>query len=125
MIFFAADPGPRYQNYPIMKSAVLKNLPTEKIDIAESMLRALGHPLRMRIIAFIDQNKGINVNKIYKSLKIEQSVASQQLRILREDDVVIADKKGKFVYYTLNYPAIQSVVEAVNKFLGGWTMPLS
>jgi len=100
-----------------MKSAALKNLPTDKIDIAESMLRAIKHPLRLKIIGFIDKSREVNVNKIYKALKIEQSVASQQLRILREDDIVLAVKKGKFVFYMLNYKNIARIIASVEGFL--------
>ena len=100
-----------------MKSAALKNLPTDKVEIAESMLRAIKHPLRLKIIGFIDKSREINVNKIYKALKIEQSVASQQLRILREDEIVLAIKKGKFVFYTLNYLKLKNIVASVEKFL--------
>jgi DNA-binding transcriptional ArsR family regulator len=99
-----------------MKSAALKNLPTEKIDIAESMLRAIKHPLRMKIISFIDKSREVNVNKIYKALKIEQSVASQQLRILRDDAIVLAHKKGKFVFYSVNYRTLEKIMKSIGKF---------
>ncbi|MEM6697105.1 MAG: metalloregulator ArsR/SmtB family transcription factor, partial [Bacteroidota bacterium] len=55
----------------------------EKLTESSEILRALAHPLRMKILEFIDQNDEINVNKIYNTLRLEQSITSQHLRILR------------------------------------------
>ena len=42
----------------------------EKLQTSAEILRALAHPLRMKILSFIDQNGTINVNKIYNTLKL-------------------------------------------------------
>jgi ArsR family transcriptional regulator len=52
----------------------------EKLQVSTELMRALAHPLRMKILEFLDQNKNIQVNQIYNTLKIEQSIASQHLR---------------------------------------------
>ena len=80
-------------------------------------MRAITHPLRLKLIAFIDQNKRINVNKIYKSLKMEQSVASQHLRILRDDGLVIAERNGKLIFYTVNYARLKAIAAGIDKFV--------
>ena len=80
-------------------------------------MRALAHPLRLKIIEFIDKHENINVNKIYKTLKLEQSITSQHLKILRLADVVFAKRDGKLVHYSLNYPILQNAQRAVNNFL--------
>ena len=40
----------------------------ERLQVSSDILRALAHPLRMKILEFIDKNKTINVNKIYNTL---------------------------------------------------------
>jgi ArsR family transcriptional regulator len=90
----------------------------EKLQISSEILRALGHPLRLRIIEFIDKHSTINVNKIYNTLKIEQSITSQHLRILRSAGIVHTQKDGKYIHYTLDYPKITNAVKAINKYLG-------
>jgi len=87
------------------------------VEIAASILRAISHPTRLRIIAFIDENKKINVNKIYGSLKLEQSITSQHLRILRDNEIVKTSREGKFIIYSLNYNKIGNSIQAVNLFL--------
>ena len=100
-----------------MSGAAQKLVNNKNLDGASSVMRALTHPIRLKLIGFIDQNKRINVNKIYKALKMEQSVASQHLRILRDEKLVKAERNGKFIFYTVNYPKLEAIVNAINKFL--------
>jgi ArsR family transcriptional regulator len=81
-------------------------------------MRALAHPLRLKILEFLDQHKNIQVNQIYNTLKIEQSIASQHLRILKNAGVLIADKEGKFMHYTIDYQRVANAVKAINRFMG-------
>ncbi len=93
------------------------SIDTEQLHISTELLRALCHPLRMRILHFIDQNDNINVNKIYNTLKLEQSITSQHLRILRKADIVSTKRDGKFVFYQLNYDKIGNTMKIIEKFL--------
>ena len=89
----------------------------EKLQVSSEVLRALSHPLRLRILEFIDQNETINVNKIYNTLNLEQSITSQHLRILRAAGLVKTQREGKFIHYSIGYDKIASSVEAIRKFL--------
>lgn len=99
-----------------MRKAKVK-INDENLQISSEVLRALAHPLRMSILEFVDKHKTINVNKIYNTLKLEQSITSQHLRILRTAGVVDTRRDGKFIYYTINYPRIAQVVKGINNFL--------
>ncbi|MEM1326763.1 MAG: metalloregulator ArsR/SmtB family transcription factor [Bacteroidota bacterium] len=88
----------------------------EKLETSSAILRALAHPLRMKIIEFIDQNEEVNVNKIYSTLHLEQSITSQHLRILRQSNLVETQRMGKYVFYSLNYERIQQASLAVAHF---------
>jgi ArsR family transcriptional regulator, virulence genes transcriptional regulator len=90
----------------------------EKLQISSEILRALAHPLRMRILEFIDSHKTINVNKIYNTLKLEQSITSQHLRILRLAGIVVTSREGKFIHYSIDYSKIINVLKSVDSFLG-------
>ena len=89
----------------------------EQLQVSAEILRAVAHPLRMKILEFVDKHKTINVNKIYNTLKLEQSITSQHLRILRLAGIVETNRDGKFIYYTINYPKLAQVVKGVNNFL--------
>lgn len=93
------------------------NINNEKLQTSAEILRALAHPLRLKILSFIDQNGTINVNKIYNTLKLEQSITSQHLRILRMAGLVGTQRDGKFIHYSIEYPKIANAVKAISKFL--------
>jgi ArsR family transcriptional regulator len=90
----------------------------EKLQVSTELMRALAHPLRMKILEFLDQNKNIQVNQIYNTLKIEQSIASQHLRILKNAGVLVADKDGKYMHYNIDYQRVSNAVKAINRFMG-------
>jgi ArsR family transcriptional regulator len=89
----------------------------KKLDRAAEILRALAHPIRLKIIGFIDKNKSINVNKIYGSLKLEQSITSQHLRILRAADVVETNRNGKYIIYSVNYDKVSHYLDSIKSYL--------
>lgn len=97
------------------KAKVIIN--TEKLNESSEILRALAHPLRMQILEFIDNNNIINVNKIYNTLGLEQSITSQHLRILRLAGLVETKREGKFIHYSIDYGKIDNAVSAINGFL--------
>ena len=89
----------------------------EKLDNASDILRALAHPIRLSIISFIHKNQRVNVNKIYNTLKLEQSITSQHLKILRKNHLVQTKREGKFIFYNLDYKRINHVITKLNDFL--------
>lgn len=92
--------------------------PFKEKDLTRSseLLRALAHPLRMKILEFIDQNEMINVNKIYSSLNLEQSITSQHLRILRSVGLVETERRGKFIHYRVKYSKLQQTIAAIQEY---------
>lgn len=88
-----------------------------QIRKARLLLKAIDHKLRQKILHFIHKHKQITVTKIYKTLNLEQSVASQHLAILRKAGLVVTKREGKFIYYSLNYEQLNEVQTVVNKFV--------
>lgn len=86
----------------------------ERLRPAAQILRALAHPLRLNILRVIHENNGVaNVGEIYSTLNIEQSIASQHLRILRQADLVKTRRDLKFVYYSLDYERLARTAKAI------------
>lgn len=88
----------------------------DELEISAEVLRALTHPLRMRILEFIDRNEMINVNRIYSALQLEQSITSQHLRILRQAGLVETERRGKYIHYRLRYGKLSTTIRAVKEF---------
>ncbi len=80
---------------------------------AALILRAMNHKLRQQMIKLLDESERLTVTEIYVRLRLEQSVASQHLAILRRTGIVVTQRDGKFIYYAVNYARIAEV----NKFV--------
>ena len=76
---------------------------------AALVLRALNHKLRQQILSLIEAENKITVTEIYVKMRLEQSVASQHLAILRKAAIVDTQRDGKFIYYTINYDRLAQI----------------
>ena len=81
------------------------------------ILRALNHKLRQQIIRVLDENKRLTVTELYIQLRLEQSVASQHLAILRRAGIVKTERYGKFIYYTISHPRIAGIMKCVDQLI--------
>lgn len=76
-------------------------------------LRAINHPLRKDIIQLLEEKQKLTVTEIYVKLRLEQSVASQHLAILRKANLLETERDGKFIYYTINKERFKEVVQLI------------
>jgi DNA-binding transcriptional ArsR family regulator len=93
-----------------------------KLDLLELkksalVLRALNHKLRQQILLLINDNKKITVTDIYIKLRLEQSVASQHLSILRKAGFVNTTREGKYIYYSVNTDRIAELSKFMTSLL--------
>lgn len=100
-----------------MKLIEKSNLDLLEVKKVALFLRAINNKTRVKIIQKIDSKEKIIVTDIYKDLKMVQSVASQHLAILRRADIVLTERQGKFVYYTLNYGRLDRINYLVKDLL--------
>ncbi|MBU3743045.1 MAG: helix-turn-helix transcriptional regulator [Sediminibacterium sp.] len=98
------------------------NVPV-KVDFVHTkkaalILRSINHKLRQQIIKLLDETQKMTVTEIYVKLRLEQSVASQHLAILRRAGIVTTTRDGKFIYYSVNYQRLAEVVSFVETLVG-------
>ena len=84
---------------------------------AAMILRALNHKLRQQIVRILDENKKLTVTELYIQLRLEQSVASQHLAILRRAGIVKTEREGKFIHYTINHDRISDIMKTVDQLI--------
>lgn len=65
------------------------------------VFKALSVGTRVRIIELL-KHRPLCVNALAHRLEITPAAVSQHLRILRDAQVVVAEKKGYFVHYRIN-----------------------
>lgn len=82
------------------------------------VLRAVNHDLRKQIITLLEKNERMTVTDIYIRLRLEQSVASQHLAILRKAGIVVPERDGKFIFYALNKDRLDQIAQLVGELAG-------
>ncbi|MBS1620833.1 MAG: helix-turn-helix transcriptional regulator [Bacteroidetes bacterium] len=93
----------------ITENGTFLNLNLISAKKAAMILRAVNHNLRQQILKLIDENGKMTVTEIYIQLRLEQSVASQHLAILRKAGFVNTDRDGKFIYYSVNHKRLEEL----------------
>ncbi len=100
-----------------------ENGTTLRVDLinlkkASMVLRSVNHKLRQQILKLIDEHGRMTVTEIYVKLRLEQSVASQHLAILRKAGFVKTDRDGKFIYYSVNTDRLEELNKFVQELVG-------
>ena len=88
----------------------------EETERLARWLKVLSVGTRLRIIQLLN-GRALCVNALAHRLDITQSAVSQHLRILREADLVIDEKRGYYVHYRLNEETFSKWKEAINHVL--------
>jgi DNA-binding transcriptional ArsR family regulator len=99
-----SQPGPSSINYLDVKKGA-------------AILRAINHKLRQSIIKLLEEKNGMTVTEIYVKLRVEQSVASQHLAILRRAEFVKTNRDGKNIHYSLNPKRLVEVNTFIKQLL--------
>ena len=92
-----------------MESSVITKIDYNDIKIAAKTVRAINNNVRRQIVKVIEENERINVTEIYVKMRIEQSVVSQHLAILRDAKIVSPEREGRTIFYSLNIDRIAQV----------------
>ena len=94
-----------------MQTTNSNELIIEVIQIKKAALifRAVNHPLRRQILQLLHQNGRMTVTEVFIKLRLEQSVASQHLAILRKAGFVLTERQGKFIFYSVNYQRLKQI----------------
>lgn len=89
-------------------------LPLKK---AASVLRAVNHNLRQDILKLLHAHGRLSVSEIYQRMNLEQSVASQHLAVLRKAGVVVTEREGKQIFYSVNHKRLKEVQQKAAELL--------
>jgi len=81
----------------------------ENFNLAARIFRAINHPLRQKMLQLIHKHNAMSVTDLYVSLRLEQSVASQHLSILRKAGFVKTHRDGKQIFYSIYYERLNEL----------------
>lgn len=84
-----------------------------RLDLSADLLKALGHPARLKIVEILAQ-RDTCVCELLPQLGLEQSNLSQHLKLLRKHGVVEARREGSRVNYRLANQAVLGLIQAAD-----------
>ena len=76
--------------------------------------RALAHPVRIKILEILVRG-GRTVQELQEALELEQPIVSQQLAVLRNQNIVTTQKQGLSVRYAVRDPAVGDLLEVARR----------
>ena len=83
------------------KKKTLNKAPDEQINSVSNLFSTLSHPLRLKILWLLKKKRTLSVNQIQAELKTSQSNISQHLSLLKANKLVVEERRGNEVFYSL------------------------
>ena len=80
------------------------------------LLKVLSVETRVRIVQLL-KGRALCVNALASRLDVTQGAVSQHLRVMRDADLVIDEKRGYFVHYRLNENTLAAWREEIDRLL--------
>ncbi len=87
----------------------------EQLRKAVFVLRSINHGFRQKILSLLYIHGRASVTDIYRKLRVEQSVVSQHLAILRREGIIEREREGKYIYYFLNLKRLKELASLIEK----------
>ena len=82
----------------------------EDIHLASRSLKAMAHPLRLKILCILGAHTEVSVQDIVDQVGTSQSNISQHLSILRDKGILASRKDANKVYYRIGDPKILQLI---------------
>lgn len=99
-----------------MHTMATTSIPLAQMEAAAreacGLLKVLSNPDRLLILCHLAQGEA-NVGEIEASLGIMQPTLSQQLTVLRAEELVTTRREGKNIYYSLASTQALAVIETL------------
>jgi ArsR family transcriptional regulator, zinc-responsive transcriptional repressor len=96
---------------PIMRTD-LKLLPLTSLDAAAECLKALGHPLRLRIVEILQQGE-FPVHEIAELCGLPPHQACEHLRLLKAHGLLSSHRRGRAVIYEIADPRLPRLMDCI------------
>ena len=96
------------------KQSKLPDIATIRGSASEAcmMLKTLANEDRLLILCQLSEGSK-NVGELETLLKIRQPTLSQQLTVLREEQLVKTERKGKYIFYSLESMEAAKIMETL------------
>jgi ArsR family transcriptional regulator len=96
-----------------------RQLATPALDQVASLCRALGHPLRVRLVTFLTgtPSGGAYVSELASYVKRAQSTVSHHLSVLAQAGIVVSEQRGTWTWYQVVPEKLSDLCEQLSTFV--------
>lgn len=91
----------------------MSNISEEKLEKIAEFLKALAHPIRLRIILALMKDNEICVKLLSELLETTQPNISQHLSTLKKVGIIKYSKKGMLNCYKISNEKIKKLIELI------------
>ena len=84
------------------------------MKVSAALFKLLSVDTRIEIVEAL-KKRSLSVSAIAEKIGVTQSAASQHLRVLKDAGLVVNDRRGYHVYYTLNRKALEECRARLNR----------
>ncbi|MFC7620592.1 ArsR/SmtB family transcription factor [Microlunatus sp. GCM10028923] len=87
-------------------------------EVKATLFKGLAHPLRIRVLEVLSSAPSVSVGELLAETGLEASHLSQHLAVLRNDHLVLSERRGSQVFYRLAYPQVAELLRVARTLLG-------
>jgi ArsR family transcriptional regulator, arsenate/arsenite/antimonite-responsive transcriptional repressor len=95
---------------------LIHDLTRDEVRLA-AMLKALGNPVRFRIMQYLAERQMCITGDIVDFTSLAQSTVSQHLKVLREAGLIAGEIEGPATCYCISAEGVQFLKTQVDKWL--------
>ena len=88
-------------------------IPLEILEHAAETLKAIAHPVRLRIVDLLGRAGEMNVGELVEALDAKPAITSQQLGLMKNRGILACRRNGNKVYYRLANPNLMRVLDCI------------
>ncbi|MCG8569175.1 MAG: metalloregulator ArsR/SmtB family transcription factor [Spirochaetes bacterium] len=87
----------------------------DKCDYKCELLKALGHPIRLKMVKELLSENDCNVNDLAGKFQLPQSTTSQHLAILKNKGIITSKKKGVETCYKVSNETVIKILQVLEE----------
>ena len=85
--------------------------------MSDSFFKAIADANRRKILFLLKKRVEMSAGEISENFEISKPALSDHLKILKNADLIASDKRGQFIYYSLNTSVFEDVAAWIMNFI--------
>ncbi|NLG98185.1 MAG: winged helix-turn-helix transcriptional regulator [Chloroflexi bacterium] len=101
---------------------LIRDLSRDEMRLAQ-MLKALGNPVRFRIMQFLAEKQVCITGDVVEFTTLAQSTVSQHLKVLREAGLIEGEIEGPATCYCISEEGVRFLKDQINRWMPACCAP--